>query len=80
MPRLKGRRLGEAIPLGCLLETLCLHQSISALSLICWNIGSGQEFVLGPASPKDDPTPSHTYSSLHPRPATRENGRTQAPI
>lgn len=64
--------MGEAIPLGCLLMPPSKH--LFALSLVCWNVGSGQEFDLEPASPKDSPTPSHTYSSLHPTPATRENG------
>ena len=64
--------MGEAIPFGCLLMPPSKH--LFTLSLVYWNVGSRQEFDLGPASPKDSPTPLHTYSSLHPTPATRENG------
>lgn len=75
MPRLKGEGgWGRQYPWAAFWRLLPPSKHLFALSLICWNIGSGQEFVLGPASPKDSPTPSHTYSSLHPRPATRENG------
>lgn len=72
MPKLRGEGgWGRQYPLAAFWRLLPPSKHLFALSLICWSIGSGQEFVLGPASPKDSPTPSHTYSSLHPRPATK---------